>query len=69
MQFQWSIARIVSQWAGVPVSAVTEDEKAKLLRLEGELHKSIIGQDEAVDRRGIEHIGGEGYVRTIVEVE
>ena len=42
------IARIVSQWAGVPVSAVTENEKAKLLRLEGELHKSIIGQDEAV---------------------
>ncbi len=43
-----SIAEIVSLWTGVPVSQLTEEESARLLRLEGELHNRIIGQNEAV---------------------
>ncbi len=42
------IADIVSKWTGIPVSRLTESESEKLLRLEDELHKRIIGQDEAV---------------------
>ena len=42
------IAQVVSSWTGVPVTALTEDESAKLLRLEDELHRSIVGQDEAI---------------------
>ena len=42
------IAEIVSGWAGVPVSKLTEQESEKLLHLEENLHKRIIGQDEAV---------------------
>ena len=42
------IAEIVSSWTGVPVSQLTEEESARLLRLEDELHKRIIGQNEAV---------------------
>ena len=42
------IARIVSSWTGVPVVRLTEQESEKLLHLEDNLHKRIIGQDEAV---------------------
>ncbi|MBO5021531.1 MAG: ATP-dependent Clp protease ATP-binding subunit [Clostridia bacterium] len=43
-----NIAEILSNWTGVPVSQLTEEESARLLRLESELHNRIIGQDEAV---------------------
>ena len=42
------IAKIVSMWTGVPVVQLTEEESARLLRLEDELHKRVIGQSEAV---------------------
>ncbi len=42
------IAAIVSSWTGVPVSQLTEEESNRLLKMEGELHKRIVGQDEAV---------------------
>jgi len=42
------IARIVSVWTGVPVTRLLEGEQAKLIRMEDELHKRVIGQDEAV---------------------
>ena len=42
------IAQIVSRWTGVPVSKLMEGEIGKLLHLEDELHKRVIGQDEAV---------------------
>ena len=43
------IAEVVSRWSGVPVTRLLEGEKQKLLRLADELHKRVIGQDEAVD--------------------
>ena len=42
------IADVVSKWTGVPVAKLLEGEKEKLLALESELHKRVIGQDEAV---------------------
>ncbi len=42
------IAEVVSRWTGVPVSKLLEGEMKKLLALEDELHKRVIGQDEAV---------------------
>ncbi len=42
------IAVIVSKWTGIPVSRMLESEKEKLLRLEEELHKRVVGQDEAI---------------------
>ncbi len=42
------IAEIVSKWTGIPVSKMLESEKSKLLRMESELHKRVVGQDEAV---------------------
>ena len=42
------IAEVVSRWTGVPVSKLLEGEVQKLLHLEDELHKRVIGQDEAV---------------------
>src|SRR5262249_23775576 len=42
------IAAVVSRWTGVPVSKLLEGEKEKLLHLEDELHKRVIGQNEAV---------------------
>src|SRR5579875_3094637 len=42
------IAEVVSRWTGVPVSKLLEGEMKKLLSLEEELHKRVIGQDEAV---------------------
>ncbi|MGI6020167.1 MAG: ATP-dependent chaperone ClpB [Lachnospiraceae bacterium] len=44
------IAGIVSKWTGIPVNKLTEGEKQKVLGLEGELHKRVIGQDEAVTK-------------------
>jgi ATP-dependent Clp protease ATP-binding subunit ClpB len=43
------IADIVSRWTGIPVSKLMEGEKEKLLRLSDQLHKRVIGQNEAVD--------------------
>ena len=42
------IAAVVSRWTGVPVTRMLEAERTKLLKLEDELHKRVIGQDEAV---------------------
>ena len=42
------IARIISRWTGIPVARLTEGERTKLLHLEDELHKRVIGQDEGV---------------------
>lgn len=42
------IAEIVSKWTGIPVSKMLESEREKLLRLEEELHKRVVGQDEAI---------------------
>lgn len=42
------IARIVSNWTGIPVAKLTEGERAKILSLEDELHLRVVGQDEAV---------------------
>jgi len=43
------VASIVSKWTGIPVSKMLESEKDKLLRLEDELHKRVVGQDEAIE--------------------
>jgi len=42
------IAEIISKWTGIPISKLVESEKEKLLHLEDELHRRVIGQDEAV---------------------
>jgi len=42
------IADVVSMWTGVPVTALTEEETEKLLRMEASIHERIVGQDEAV---------------------
>ena len=42
------IARIVSRWTGIPVTRLMESEREKLLHLDDQLHKRVIGQDEAV---------------------
>ncbi len=42
------IAEIVSKWTGIPVKRMLQSEKEKLLNLETELHKRVIGQDEAI---------------------
>jgi len=42
------IAEVVSKWTGIPVSRMLEGEREKLLRMESELHKRVIGQEEAV---------------------
>ena len=42
------IAAVVSQWSGVPVAKIAEEESERLLRLEDELHERVVGQDEAV---------------------
>ena len=43
-----SIAEVLSIWTGVPVYKLTEEETSKLLRMEEELHKRVVGQDEAI---------------------
>jgi ATP-dependent Clp protease ATP-binding subunit ClpC len=42
------IAHIVASWTGVPVARLVEEETARLLRMEAELHKRVIGQDEPI---------------------
>lgn len=42
------IAEVISRWTGIPVSRMMEGERQKLLRLEEELHKRVVGQDEAI---------------------
>ncbi|PKM79645.1 MAG: ATP-dependent chaperone ClpB [Firmicutes bacterium HGW-Firmicutes-14] len=42
------IARVVSRWTGIPVSKLMEGEREKLIHLDEELHKRVVGQDEAV---------------------
>ena len=44
------IARIVSRWTGIPVTKLKEGEREKLLQLPEELHRRVIGQDEAVQK-------------------
>lgn len=44
------IAKIISRWTGIPVSRLTEGERAKLLTLEEQLHRRVVGQDEGVRR-------------------
>ncbi len=43
------IAEVLANWTGIPVYKLTEEETAKLLRMEEELHKRIIGQDDAIN--------------------
>ncbi len=43
-----AIAEVLSIWTGIPVYKLTEEETAKLLRMEEELHKRVIGQDDAI---------------------
>ncbi|MBF0443860.1 MAG: AAA family ATPase, partial [Oligoflexales bacterium] len=43
------ISKIVSRWTGIPVTRLMEGEREKLLRLSGTIHKSLIGQNEAVE--------------------
>lgn len=42
------IAEVVARWTGIPVNRMLESEKEKLLRMEEELHKRVVGQDEAI---------------------
>ena len=44
------IARIVSRWTGIPVAKLNESERKKILHLDEELHKRVIGQEEAVEK-------------------
>lgn len=44
------IAKIISRWTGIPVSKLTESERNKILHLDDELHKRVIGQDEGVTK-------------------
>lgn len=42
------IAQVVSRWTGIPVTKMMQSEKEKLINLEAELHKRVVGQDEAI---------------------
>ena len=42
------VAEVVAKWTGIPVTKMLESERAKLLRLEDELHKRVVGQDDAI---------------------
>ncbi len=44
------IARIISRWTGIPVAKLTESERNKTLHLDDQLHKRVVGQDEAVEK-------------------
>ena len=44
------IARIISRWTGIPVSKLNESERSKILHLDDELHKRVVGQDEGVEK-------------------
>ena len=42
------IAEVVAKWTGIPVTKMIQSEREKLLKLEDQLHKRVIGQDEAI---------------------
>ena len=42
------VAQVVAQWTGIPVATVTQSESQRMLALEGELHRRVVGQDRAV---------------------
>ena len=42
------IAEVLAQWTGIPVHRLTQEETARLLEMENELHKRIVGQNEAI---------------------
>ena len=44
------IARIISRWTGIPVTKLNESERSKVLHLDAEIHKRLIGQEEAVEK-------------------
>ena len=44
------IAKIISRWTGIPIAKLTEGEREKTLHLADELHKRVVGQDEAVEK-------------------
>ena len=44
------ISRIISRWTGIPVSKLTESERSKILNLDKELHKRVVGQDDGVQK-------------------
>ena len=44
------ISRIISRWTGIPVARLTESERSKILNLDKELHKRVIGQDDGVQK-------------------
>ena len=44
------IARIISRWTGIPIAKLTEGERSKILHLDEELHKRVIGQDDGVQK-------------------
>ena len=44
------IAKIVARWTGIPVAKLSESERTKTLNLSSQLHKRVIGQNEAVSR-------------------
>ena len=43
------IADVVSRWTGIPVNKMLQSEREKLLNLETDLHKRVVGQDEAIE--------------------
>src|SRR3712207_9172564 len=47
------IAAVVSRWTGIPVEKMLEGERAKLIRMEDELRKRVVGQEEALDRKSV----------------
>ena len=44
-----NIAEVISKWTNIPVQKITQDENEKLKNLENELHKRVIGQDQAIE--------------------
>ncbi|KAM0822347.1 hypothetical protein ACQ4PT_071553 [Festuca glaucescens] len=44
------VAQVVSRWTGIPVAALDQEEKDKLIHLAGRLHERVVGQDEAVNK-------------------
>ena len=44
------ISRIISRWTGIPVAKLTESERSKILNLDEELHRRVVGQDDAVQK-------------------
>ena len=48
---QEDIAEVVSRWTGIPLSRMLETERSKLSRMENELNKRVVGQDEAIEKK------------------